>query len=362
MNLRRIKIAGITYTDQCNQLCLHCHNKSKNIPSHDELSMDDWKKIVINLKALGLEFVSFGGGESFQREDFIKFVEFLRTEEIRVGVITNGYNLKRTSIPWNLFESVAVSLDYDNPDQYDTWRGKKGSFDNAIETIQFLIEHDIETEIISMLTNETANVYSLEKMFNLVNGLGIKYWKLNRYRDIGRSKDKLKLDVAPERYLNVIDWVYNKFNNVIITDSLIAALYPQIMPLHECSCSESTIRIASNGDISPCTFLSNLVVGNAYRDNIEGIWNNSPKLCEIRNRTPKGKCKNCNVWDICKGGCFASAYLSNGDFGMPDPQCWKVEGEDIKPSNVYQFSPMDYKASMRSYSCNIYADLKGGIK
>jgi radical SAM protein with 4Fe4S-binding SPASM domain len=357
--MRKLKIIGVTYTDQCNQYCKHCHNRSKFSPLPDELSLSQWKTIIYDLKEMGLEFISFGGGESFLRKDFIDFVEFLNKVDVRVGVITNGYDLKKNEIPWDLFETVTVSLDYVNPKQYDEWRGISGAFEQAIDTINFLVSRRIETEVISTITNDTASIYNLNFMKNLIINLGVDYWKLNRYRKIGRAENVEGLELESKQFFKVIEWCDKNFNKIIITDALLAALYPKVLPYHHTSCAESTLRIGSNGNITPCTFLGKLVIGNALHDDLNSLWNNNATLENIRNRKPSGKCEKCNVWNICTGGCFASAYLNFGQFGAPDPQCWKNENENV--SNVNSYLDNDYKASMRSYSCNIYVDLKEAV-
>ncbi len=348
-------VAGVTFTNECNQHCAHCHNNSRRSPATDELLLNQWVDVAMRLASIGVEFVSFGGGESFVRPDFLEFVAALRSIGMRTGVITNGFCLDLGGVDWQLFETVSVSVDYADPDLNDKWRHCSGAFDEALRTIRHLVSIGVEVEVFTTLTRDTVVGDNLARIRRILVEEGVSYWKLNRYRAIGRGPASGSWGLSPQEFFNVVQWVSQGSNGLVITDPLIAALCPKLPAIHACSCGSSSIRVGANGDLSPCTFLGNMVLGNALCDDLPAIWKSHPLLHEIRSRSPVGKCKGCVVWDTCRGGCYASAYLEHSVFGAPDPQCW--HNPETQASASARQLPVEGGTTMRSYSCNLYVDL-----
>lgn len=93
-----------------------------------------------------------------------------------------------------------------------------------------------------------------------------------------------------------------------------------------CAAGITTLFITSHGDVVPCPFLCQLVIGDIRHNSFEEIWE-SQALNIFRTLTPndlKGKCRNCkHLGRNCYGGCRAAALAHCGDFYGEDPFCWK---------------------------------------
>jgi len=76
-----------------------------------------------------------------------------------------------------------------------------------------------------------------------------------------------------------------------------------------------------NGDVTPCVFMPNLVVGNVRERGFLDIWHNSEVMWKLRNRELlKGYCRKCEYKYVC-GGCRARALGYFEDILTPDPGC-----------------------------------------
>ena len=85
------------------------------------------------------------------------------------------------------------------------------------------------------------------------------------------------------------------------------------------------IQISPNGDVHPCMLLQ-VKVGNIREEGIREIWDISPVLSELRDRSLlKGRCGSCIYRDEC-AGCRGRAYEETGDMLEEDPGCWSTEG------------------------------------
>jgi len=77
--------------------------------------------------------------------------------------------------------------------------------------------------------------------------------------------------------------------------------------------------VSRNGDVYPCGYLP-IRAGNIREKDFKEIWESSPLLASLRERSLKGKCGVCDYRENC-GGCRARAYAQDGDVLGSDPLC-----------------------------------------
>jgi radical SAM protein with 4Fe4S-binding SPASM domain len=91
-----------------------------------------------------------------------------------------------------------------------------------------------------------------------------------------------------------------------------------------CSTGTKVANINHRGDVHPCHFMPQVVVGNVRERSFKDIWidNPSPELLTLRGmRTNlKGACGECEYLELC-GGCRQKAYYFKGDLMDEDPTC-----------------------------------------
>jgi MoaA/NifB/PqqE/SkfB family radical SAM enzyme len=71
-------IAIWNFTNRCNLSCLHCYSKS-TLDEVDTLTTEQIKKTILEMKANGVKFIIFSGGEPLTRKEliFVKTMESL---------------------------------------------------------------------------------------------------------------------------------------------------------------------------------------------------------------------------------------------------------------------------------------------
>ncbi len=101
-----------------------------------------------------------------------------------------------------------------------------------------------------------------------------------------------------------------------------------------CSVGQDTLNINPYGEISPCNTLT-LSLGNALKDSIRDVWENSPQLkslCAFRFGDLDPKCADC-AYSGARVVCLGAAYKeNNGEFkpcvytcGMARTRCELAE-------------------------------------
>lgn len=88
-----------------------------------------------------------------------------------------------------------------------------------------------------------------------------------------------------------------------------------------CGAGRLYCALQPSGDVTPCVFMPDLVIGNVRERPFLDIWHSSEVLWKLRNRELlRGHCGQCEYKYFC-GGCRARALGYFGDILTPDPGC-----------------------------------------
>jgi GeoRSP system radical SAM/SPASM protein len=300
------------------------------VDTHDELSFEMLCSLIDKLAAAKVFSVNFGGGEPLTRKDIFEVAAYASELGLAVSMNSNGFLIDRTmaqKLKKAGFKKVGVSIDSAKPEVHDAFRGIKGSHGRAIAALGYLKEAGIETSISSVICK--INVGDIEGLIQQALSLGVGSLNFHNFKCSGLGfTNRDSLDLNPEEWREF--YVYTtaqkdkiKGLHISLEDPIIASLgYRNDEALVKGSvCGKLSLNIKANGDITPCGFIP-IVVGNLCNDDLLKIWNDSPVLEMMRNKTPRGKCLKCGHYEDCLGGCTARALALTGDINNPDPHCW----------------------------------------
>ena len=158
---------------KCNLRCEHCY-----LPSHDEegLSFDTVKRILYELKDMGVVNVSFTGGEILIRKDLIDIVSIARELKMRVFLLSNG-TLLNNEIAKQLaklyiseFSTTIFSLD---KNIHDSITGKEGSLVKLLNGLKLLEESSIRVRLKTPLMKK--NMHCFKEIAEFCEKKGYEY-------------------------------------------------------------------------------------------------------------------------------------------------------------------------------------------
>ncbi len=113
---------GIGITNRCNGKCSHCYSRED---VEYDLSFEQVRKLCDNLEITAL---NFGTGESGLHKDFTKIINYAYEKEIKLALTTNGHTVSLLSDETlEKFSDIDFSLDFDNGENHDAFRGIKTS-------------------------------------------------------------------------------------------------------------------------------------------------------------------------------------------------------------------------------------------
>ncbi|SHE90026.1 MULTISPECIES: radical SAM/SPASM domain-containing protein [Clostridiaceae] len=211
-------IIALDLTYKCTLKCLHCFNSSGE---HDngfkEMTDDEILNFCDEIILCKPSTLCLCGGETLIRKELvykvIKKISDGTNNHTAINMVSNG-ELLTLEVAKKLKESginmVQISLDGASPETHEWLRGKKGSFESAIQAIKNLKECDITVSV--SCTPTKKNIHEYSKAVELCESLGVQSFRAQPLMLMGRASKNLK-DYVPS-YLDYLQ-IRKVFNNHI---------------------------------------------------------------------------------------------------------------------------------------------------
>jgi radical SAM protein with 4Fe4S-binding SPASM domain len=299
---------AITY--RCNNKCLHCYAGGPR--ETEELTIEEWRKVMDRLFELGIPHVVFTGGEPTLRDDLPELIAYTQQIGLVSGLVTNGRRLKDETYFDSLvnagLDHVQVTVESHDPRVHDKITGVEGSWKESVQGLKNAIASPIYT-----VSNTTLNQYNfgdILETIDFLHNLGLKQFACNSLIYSGKAPEVAKEFALEEASLEPILTKIRDHARKLgmdftwYTPTEYCVLNPLQLELGIKSCSACRISmcIEPDGTVIPCqSYFTPL--GNILKDSWKKIWQN-PLCVKIRARkyVPK-KCYECPTLNICGGGC-----------------------------------------------------------
>ncbi len=331
-------------TDRCNQACLHCAAGSG--PNRPELSTAQWYGIIENLESClrgkgrrGV-YIWFGG-EPTCREDIRDLIAYCGERDYFNAIITNGVLFDEEFAQFcadHGMSHVFVSMESADPRKNDTIRRFPGSLQYAEKAVKNAMKYGLF--VCCSTTVMKHNIDELEEIGALVKSWGaVPYFRAvvkqekaaENWDEIGLSLDDYK-KFYHYKYTQAIEAIRKGKAGTLPVYSIYEMVPFMEQPLNDkeltalewgvgCQACRTMAGIDVNGDVFPCGYPSQLILGNVLTDGFEDIMN-SRLFKDIRDRKRTGKCASCNYLHLCGGGCRVHAERETGDFFASFSYCW----------------------------------------
>jgi mycofactocin radical SAM maturase len=321
----------LTYA--CNLACVHCLSSSGRRDPH-ELTTDEARAVLDELRDLQVFYINIGGGEPMIRRDFFDLVEHAVANRIGVKFSTNGAFLDPASarrLAALDYLDVQISLDGLDAPTNDAVRGE-GSYAMARAAMEHLAAAGFGRFKISVVVTR-HNVDQLDGFKALADGYGAQL-RVTRLRPSGRGADSWpELHPTAAQQRQVYRWLRDH-GDVLTGDSFfhLNALGEPLPGLNMCGAGRVVCLIDPIGDVYACPFVihEEFKAGNV-RDpgGFARVWRDSELFTDLRSPHSAGACASCGSYDACQGGCLAAKLFTGLPLDGPDPECVRGEGERL---------------------------------
>lgn len=331
-------------TIACELACRHCRADAIKRRDPLELSTEEGKALLRDIKSMG-SMVILTGGDPMQRPDLMELIEYSRA----IGVPTS---ITPSTTPTLTREHVArfkelgvaamgVSLDAPTAELHDGLRGVPGTFEHSMRTLALAREFKIPVQVNTTVTTETLP--HLPRLYRLLAEQAsppVRRWSLFLLVPVGRGTN-LGVPTAAQ-VEELFWWVYETgakapfhistveaphYRRFWIQRKQAAGMGPEELQRSAKRMGfgvrdgNGVIFVSHRGEVYPAGFLPSPLLGNVRERPLSDIYRNSPALNDLRNVTAyTGKCGQCEFGWAC-GGSRARAFSMTGDVLGSDPFC-----------------------------------------
>ncbi|WP_457623096.1 anaerobic ribonucleoside-triphosphate reductase activating protein [Persephonella sp.] len=166
------KISAVIFTQGCNLRCPYCHNRHLVLPEYFGRKLGE-KEILEFLKSRikMVEGVVISGGEPTIQEGIEDFIKKIKDLNFKVKLDTNGTNplVLKKLVEEELVDYVAMDVK-GSPSAYETISGKKVNLNYIRESIEILINSDIEYEFRTTLIKDLLTYNDIIKIGLMIKG------------------------------------------------------------------------------------------------------------------------------------------------------------------------------------------------
>jgi mycofactocin biosynthetic radical S-adenosylmethionine protein MftC len=344
----------LTYA--CNLACVHCLSSSGRRDPR-ELTTDEAKAVLDELRALQVFYVNIGGGEPMIRRDFFELVSYATGSGIGVKFSTNGTfidaEVARRLAAMDYLD-VQISLDGIDATTNDAVRGAE-SFATATRAMDALAQAGFGPFKISVVVTR-HNVDQLDAFKALADGYGAQL-RVTRLRPSGRGAVTWhELHPTAEQQVQVYRWLTAHGADVLTGDSFfhLNALGEPLPGLNLCGAGRVVCLIDPVGDVYACPFVihDEFLAGNVRDDGgFTHVWRESSLFRSLREPQSAGACATCGSYDACRGGCMAAKFFTGLPLDGPDPECVQghgvtllgsIDGESVPVPSVDHSRPVTF--------------------
>ena len=322
----------LTYA--CNLQCVHCLSSSGRRDPR-ELTTDEAKTVLDELRRLQVFYINIGGGEPMIRKDFFELVTYAVDHDVGVKFSTNGTYLDRDAarrLAATGYLDVQISLDGIDAATNDQVRGA-GSYAAARRAMDHLADAGFGPFKVSIVVTR-HNVDQLDDFKALADSYGAQL-RVTRLRPAGRGADSWpELHPTHEQQLQIYAWLLAHGEEVLTGDSFFhLAAYGQSLPgLNLCGAGRVVCLIDPIGDVYACPFVihDEFRAGSVRDDGgFTRVWRESELFLSLREPRSAGACASCGSYDACQGGCMAAKFFTGLPLDGPDPECVNGHGEAL---------------------------------
>lgn len=244
----------IQITERCNLSCVHCFVSSES--KGKDISVFFIKELIIPyLKRMNVERVTLTGGEPFLHKNLFDIIDELSCVVKSITICTNGTLVDETKIK-RLKKygkiKINVSLDGFSDISHDKFRGKKGTYNSTIKTIEICSKFGILGGIL-VTPNRLSNIDEYILLCKFALKANARYVLFNPLSSYGRGAINFKqYTLSSNELMNL----RKKIENLDLGIEVVFANFPSKEMCKENHCIRDRLRyIFATGKVVGCPYI-----------------------------------------------------------------------------------------------------------
>lgn len=342
---------------RCNLACKHCYSISANKDFSGELSTDEVRTVMEDLRAFGVPVLILSGGEPLLRPNIFELSRYAKQLGFYVGLSSNGTLIDgpmADRIAAIGYDYVGVSLDGIGA-THDRFRGHVGAYAASLAGIRLLRSHGIKVGLRFTMTRDNDN--ELPRLLDLLDSEGMDKFYFSHLNYAGRGNrnrgddsqletTRWAMDLLFERCLESVQsgqpkefvtgnndadaayfllWLQRRFPEAV------GHLRNMLVRWGGNASGIGVANIDNLGHVHPDTMWYHHSLGTVRDRPFSALWGDSsdPLLAGLRQRPRpvQGRCGGCRWLDLCNGNSRVRAFQLTGNHWAEDPACYLTDDE-----------------------------------
>jgi pyrroloquinoline quinone biosynthesis protein E len=335
-------------TYRCPLQCVFCYNPIDFASVENELTTEDWIRVLREARALGSVQLGLSGGEPLVRDD----VEAIADEAHRLGyytnLITSGVGLSRE----RLSELKRVGLDHiqlsfqDSTREMNDFLSHTRTFELKKRCAEWIKEHGYPMVVNCVI--HRLNIDHLDTIIDMAVRMGADYLELANTQYYSWAHLNREHLLPSREQLRKAEQTMRAWRERMQGKMKIFFVVPDYYEQRPKRCvngwGTTLATIAPDGAALPChtaRMLPGLSFPNVREQSMREIWFDSDAFNRFRGYGwMKEPCASCEERKKDLGGCRCQAYLLAHDATMADPVCSKSPHHSVVESAVERAQQM----------------------
>ena len=322
-------LAELTY--RCPLQCPYCSNPLEIASYKNELSTDDWLKVLREARKLGAMQLGLSGGEPLVRKD----LELIVKEGADLGyysnLITSGVGMDEervVALKEAGLDHIQISFQASDKELND-FLGGTSSFQHKLDMARAVKANNYP--MVLNIVIHRQNIDHIEDILKMTVELKADYVELASTQYYGWSALNVDSLLPSREQLQRAESIAHAYQDQYRNKMKILYIVPDYYETRPKACMNGWgsvfLTIAPDGRALPCqaaASIPDIEFPNVKDRSINYIWNDSDAFNKFRGfGWMKDPCRTCPEKEKDFGGCRCQAFKLTGDATNADPVCSK---------------------------------------
>lgn len=322
-------LAEVTY--RCPLHCAFCYNPVDYAKTHQELSTEDWIRVLRESRALGAAQLGLSGGEPLLRDDLEEIVREARSLGYYSNLLTSGVGMSEARIAALKdagLDHIQLSFQ-DSTKEMNDFLSSTRTFDLKMKVAALIKQYDYPMVLNVVL--HRYNIDHVQQILEMAEAMGAEYVELANTQFYSWAYVNREQLLPTREQIERAEAVTDAFRERVKGRMRLFFVMPDYHSKRPKKCTNGWgnlfITVQADGTVLPCHvagMLPGLSFPNVREHSMEWAWYESPGFNRFRGvEWMKEPCRSCPEKENDLGGCRCQAYMLTGDAENADPVCDK---------------------------------------
>ena len=305
------KMLNIYLTNACNLSCSHCFMKAGE-RLENELSKEDWIRVLKEFRTYGGEAVTFTGGEPLMNPSFREIIEAAYQERLQITILTNGILWTDELIDELSAKLAEVQISIDGADDASNAKVRAaGTFETLIHNVIRFSDNGVRTSVATTYTNDNMDsAYQYSELVSRINEATDKKVIFKLTKKILPGRKTHFTDDENQQYEARIRQIEEQIDANAQYDNFMEGHTPNLVTKN---CGFGGLSISADGQVYLCNRVLEVCSQGNVKDEPLAEFLRKGEMAHYETSVDHVEpCCTCAIRYICGGGCRIDEYDFKG--------------------------------------------------